>query len=517
MEFTMIRSRLYSWPHVSSDMLVRKEKCLDKFTKESQTIRPRFCSWPQVSCDLSRVRKEKYLDKSEEFLTDPWGWYRSSESLSSESQELNVAGVSMARQADDLEDSDGSCDSSWWKVLSDSDDSSEGNIENVNESDGFLTGSLRRHGSSESSWWKVLTDSDISSEGNVENVDEFTEDLQMIPSILRIKPHELSDMGVRVIKENNSVEDSSWGEESTDSEFRSNNKTEHLDKHLSKQKYPRASYSRRHVVHRLSIDQSAVETLRSHLCMYKPPEKCVDCTNILLFGMIGAGKSSTINTFLSALDPDRRTMNCAPTGQHPGSVTLKLTSYKSNSLKFWDTAGWNSSDDPVKIKEVFRMILEGRVPLGTNLKDFNPDANADVIPENVIHGVAFIVNTFTMDNIKLDLLKVFQDLQNIAKNIYNIVIGTNFERLRIPAKSYNHIYENNKLKRKFAKLSDYIGMKKRTMFVISNEWKGYKIEKTKCVLALYILKNMVRKIDPGQDSSLADAAIGKCNWAENQF
>ncbi|XP_038669074.1 uncharacterized protein LOC119974368 isoform X7 [Scyliorhinus canicula] len=471
MEFTMIRSRLYSWPHVSSDMLVRKEKCLDKFTKESQTIRPRFCSWPQVSCDLSRVRKEKYLDKSEEFLTDPWGWYRSSESLSSESQELNVAGVSMARQADDLEDflqisqtpllrkgripqllqelkceterkeqdtlcnADGSCDSSWWKVLSDSDDSSEGNIENVNESDGFLTGSLRRHGSSESSWWKVLTDSDISSEGNVENVDEFTEDLQMIPSILRIKPHELSDMGVRVIKENNSVEDSSWGEESTDSEFRSNNKTEHLDKHLSKQKYPRASYSRRHVVHRLSIDQSAVETLRSHLCMYKPPEKCVDCTNILLFGMIGAGKSSTINTFLSALDPDRRTMNCAPTGQHPGSVTLKLTSYKSNSLKFWDTAGWNSSDDPVKIKEVFRMILEGRVPLGTN----------------------------------------------------------------------------------FAKLSDYIGMKKRTMFVISNEWKGYKIEKTKCVLALYILKNMVRKIDPGQDSSLADAAIGKCNWAENQF
>ncbi|XP_072325081.1 interferon-induced protein 44-like [Scyliorhinus torazame] len=336
----------------------------------------------------------------------------------------------------------------------------------------------------------------------------------MIPSIwFTIKPHELSDMGVREIKENNLVEDSSWGEESTDSEFSSNNKAEHLDKHLSKQKYPHTSYSRHHVVHRLSIDQSALETLRSHLCMYKPPEKCVDCTNILLFGMVGAGKSSTINTFLSALDPDRRTMNCAPTGQHPDSLTVKLTSYKSNSLKFWDTAGWNSLDDPVKTKKVFRMILEGRVPLGTNLKNFNPDADDArnvVIQENVIHGVAFIFNTFTMDNIDLDLLKQFQDLQNIVaqKYIYKIVIGTNFDRLRIPAKSYNHIYENAKLKRKFAKLSDYIGMKKRTMFVISNEWKGYKIEKTKCVLALYILKNMVRNIDPGQDSSSGNA-IGR--------
>ncbi|XP_041032579.1 uncharacterized protein LOC121270969 isoform X2 [Carcharodon carcharias] len=583
-ELQTVRPRLYSWPRVWSDVLVSrvsKEKCLDKSTKEFQTVRPRFFSWPQVSSDML-VSKEKCLDKSEEFLTDPWGWHGSSESLSSELQEVNIPGVSLERQADDLEDFlqirqmpllqkghihqllqelngqteikaqdnlynanefptdssrlHGSSKSSWWKVLTDSDDSSEDNVEHVDEANEFPTDSSRLHGSSKSSWWKVLTDSDDSSEDNVEHVDEANEfptdssrlhgssksswwkvltdsddssednvehvdevDLQMIPSILHIKPHELSDMGVREIKNYHLDEDSSWGEESTDSEFGSDSKEEHLDKYFSKQKYPHTSYSRHHAVHRLTINQNALERLRSHLCIYNPPKNCVDCINILLFGMMGAGKSSTINTFLSALDPDGRTINCVPTGQHPDSLTLELKSYKSNSLKFWDTTGWNSFDDAVKAKEVLRMILEGRVPPGTNLKDFNPDsddAQNPVILKNVIHGVAFVFNTFTIDNVGLDLLKQLQDLHTFVaqKNIYKIVIGTNFDRLRIPKKSYDRIYANQKLKRKFAKLSDHTGMKKCTMFVVSNEWKGDKIEKTKCVLALYALKNMVKNI-----------------------
>ncbi|XP_078092331.1 uncharacterized protein LOC144508357 isoform X4 [Mustelus asterias] len=464
-------------------------------------------SWPQVSSDVL-VRKEKCLDKSEESLTDPWGWHGSSEYLLNEPQELNIAGVSLERQADDLEDflqigqipllQKGRISQLLQELSCGTERKAQSNLHTEEE---FLIDILETDSSFEllSNQSQSSNEADMSSERDTNNLDHFTEDLWTIPSRLHIKPHELSDMGVRVVKENQLDEDSSWGEESTDSEFSLDSKAEHLDKYFSKQKYPHTSYSRHYVVRHLTINQSALKTLRSHLCMDKPPEKCVGSVNILLFGMKGAGKSSTINTFLSALDPDRRTINCVPTGQHPDSLTQQLTSYKSNSLKFWDTAGWNSLDDPVKTKKVLRMILEGRVPLGANLKDFNPDsddAQNPVIPENVIHGVAFIFNTFTMDNVDVDLLKQFQDLQNVAqKSIYKIVIGTNFDRLRIPEKSYNYIYENKKLKRKFAKLSDYIGMKKHTMFVISNQWKGDKIEKTKCVLALYILKNMVRNIE----------------------
>ncbi|XP_020366765.2 uncharacterized protein LOC109911796 [Rhincodon typus] len=308
-------------------------------------------------------------------------------------------------------------------------------------------------------------------------------------------------MGVRVIQENCLSEDSSWGEDSTDSDVSSEGKVEHLDVHFSKQKYPHTSYPRYHVVRRLTVNNSALETLRSHLCTYNPPKKYGDCLNILLFGMVAAGKSATINTFLSALDPSGRTINCVPTGAHPDSFTTKLKSYKSNSLQFWDTVGWDSLKDVDKTKKLLTMILEGRVPPGTNLQDFNPHSDGaqnPVIPKNVIHGVAFTFNTFTMEDINLDLMKQFQDLQTIVsqKDIYNIVIGTNFDRLRIPEKSYNRIYENRKLKRKFAMLSDYTGMKKHTMFAVSNELKGDKIEKTKCILALYILKNIVKNIDP---------------------
>ncbi|XP_043539231.1 interferon-induced protein 44-like isoform X2 [Chiloscyllium plagiosum] len=354
--------------------------------------------------------------------------------------------------------------------------------------DESLTDPFRLDGDSQSNWWKVSTDSEDSSENNDASLDEYIEDLQMTYSILHIKPQDLTEMGVRVIPENIVSEDSSWGEDSTDSEVSLED--------FSKQKHPRY-----HVVRRLTSNHSVLEALRCHLSTYNPPTKCGHCINILLVGLVGAGKSATINTFLSALNPSRRTISCVPTGVHPDSITTKLKSYKSNSLQFWDTAGWDSLKDVDKRKELLTMILEGRVPPGTVLQDFNPHSDGaqnPVIPENVIHAVAFIFNIFTMEGINMDLMKQFQELQTIVsqKGIYNIVIGNNFDRLRIPQKSYNRIYENRKLKRKFAMLSDYTGMKKRTMFAISNEWKGDKIEKTKCILALYALKNIVKNIDP---------------------
>ncbi|XP_067883777.1 uncharacterized protein [Heterodontus francisci] len=214
--------------------------------------------------------------------------------------------------------------------------------------------------------------------------------------------------------------------------------------------------------------------------------------------MTGAGKSSTINTFFSALDPDGRTVSIVPTGTHPDSFTPELRYFKSNSLKFWDPSGWNSQKD--KANKVLRMILEGRVPPGTNLQYFNPDSAAaqySVIPENEIHGVAFIFNINTIDNIHGNEMKEFQELQTIVgqKYIYRIVIGTHFDHLGISESYSQYIYEYKRLQEKFKKLSANTMMEKHIMFTISNEWKGDKIEETKCVLALYALENMVRNID----------------------
>ncbi|XP_072106719.1 uncharacterized protein [Mobula birostris] len=121
--------------------------------------------------------------------------------------------------------------------------------------------------------------------------------------------------------------------------------------------------------HSPTMDKRNLETLRNNLCNYKPPEGCGNsCINILLVGLVGAGKSSTINTFLSALDPEGTTITCVPTGMNPRSLTKELRSYRAGGLKFWDSSGWNALANIDRTKRVLQMILEGRVPKGTNFQ-----------------------------------------------------------------------------------------------------------------------------------------------------
>ncbi|XP_072910259.1 interferon-induced protein 44-like isoform X2 [Hemitrygon akajei] len=209
--------------------------------------------------------------------------------------------------------------------------------------------------------------------------------------------------------------------------------------------------------HYPTMDRRNLSTLRNYLCNYKPPVGCGDCINILLFGMVGAGKSSIINTFLSALDPQGTIITCVPTGTDPWSLTKQLRS-------------------------------------------FNPDvdfANYPVIPENVIHGVAFVFDISTMDSISDDKMEEFQELQTIVvqKYVHRVVIGTKFELLGIPEKDNAWIYEYKPLQWKFELLAERTGIEKRSMFVVSNQWRGDQIEMIKCILALYVLDNMVRNID----------------------
>ncbi|XP_078389637.1 interferon-induced protein 44-like [Cetorhinus maximus] len=263
------------------------------------------------------------------------------------------------------------------------------------------------------------------------------------------------------------------------------------------------SYSAEDDVHRLTIDAKFLELLRSKLWDYSPPKGCGDYINILLFGLEGAGKSATINTILSALDPGSKTITSVPTGLNPNPLKPEFRSYTpyfAKSLKLWDTAGWNAINDAVKAKEILKMILEGRIPEKTNLHGLNPDledSNYQVIPENIIHGVAFIVDLDTIDNISGDLKKRFQDMQMIVvqKHIYRIVIGTKFDRLGIPEKYNNYIYQYKPLQEKFEKLSEDTGMEQRSLFAISNKWKGDTIDQTRCVLILHALETMVRNIN----------------------
>ncbi|XP_059828409.1 uncharacterized protein LOC132395542 isoform X2 [Hypanus sabinus] len=214
-----------------------------------------------------------------------------------------------------------------------------------------------------------------------------------------------------------------------------------------------SNFSKEDCFHFPTMDTRNLDTLRDYVRNYNPPEGDGGYINILLFGMVRAGKSSTINTFLSALDPKGATTTCVPTGDDPKSLTPELRSYRAQKLKFWDSAGWNVMETTDLKKRVLQMILEGRVPKGTDLHSFNPDSDISsypVIPENVIHGVAFIFDINTMDSISDDKMTEFQELQTMVaqKYVHRVVIGTKFELLGIPEKYNAWIYEYKPLQQK---------------------------------------------------------------------
>ncbi|GCC16634.1 hypothetical protein chiPu_0020355 [Chiloscyllium punctatum] len=133
------------------------------------------------------------------------------------------------------------------------------------------------------------------------------------------------------------------------------------------------------------------------------------------------------------------------------------------------------------------------------IKDLDPDLECKypVTEENKIHGVAFVFNLETVDNLSADVLNEFRKLQALVgqKYLYRIVIGTHFDQIGIPKSHEAYIYQYKRLQEKFSQLSEDIKMDKRVMFAISNDLKGGHIEITKAVLALYALENMVRNLD----------------------
>ncbi|XP_032870082.1 uncharacterized protein LOC116967573 [Amblyraja radiata] len=214
-----------------------------------------------------------------------------------------------------------------------------------------------------------------------------------------------------------------------------------------------SDFSKDDCVHKPPMDERNLKVLKDYLINYNLPDGHVGYINILLYGMAAAGKSSIINTFFSALDPDGTTVTLVPTGTNTKSLTSELRTYTLAKLKFWDTAGWNAMLKPcVKPKVLHHMILEGRIPIGTNLHDFKPTFPEEypVIPGNAIHGVAFIFDMTTMYSISDDIMLRFQELQTIAarKCVHRIVIGTKFEKFGIKEKNHACIYDYKLLQQK---------------------------------------------------------------------
>jgi len=126
------------------------------------------------------------------------------------------------------------------------------------------------------------------------------------------------------------------------------------------------------------------------------PEKGTIKWNVIIFGLMGWGKSSFLNTCLVATDSPQ-TIKTLPSDSAPAkdSVTKMYERYQLKGTNIWlyDTYGWEVNPKSNYSVEQFRSYLRGLAPLRTRRDAFveSDDANRDL----TIDAVIFVVDAET--------------------------------------------------------------------------------------------------------------------------
>jgi len=151
-----------------------------------------------------------------------------------------------------------------------------------------------------------------------------------------------------------------------------------------------------------------------------------DPINVFLFGQVGMGKSSFVNTVATVFnendDFNMYVQRITPAQKSTISLTQSLQSFTFGNLRLFDTWGWQSSEEDSNnsyTDEFFELILQGVVPENTELK-FARELLIDIgqiegqSSKNKIDVVIFFLTPMDVNQEYLKLVSRFQGL--CAKN-----------------------------------------------------------------------------------------------------
>ncbi|KAK9815950.1 hypothetical protein WJX72_012481 [[Myrmecia] bisecta] len=175
--------------------------------------------------------------------------------------------------------------------------------------------------------------------------------------------------------------------------------------------------------HSVAWDKEAYATLASFLATCKPPGSLPQA-NLLLFGGVGAGKSSIVSSVDSLFKG--RISRRAPHGQGTGSFTRILKKYtfqvdnldagtsKDVAWSLWDSAGWSDSD--YQTGEL-GFILDGNLPdrfdLASTISVQSPGFNSSPMLADKVHCVCFVVPCESATDEAY--IKRLQEMKNFAR------------------------------------------------------------------------------------------------------
>jgi len=163
-----------------------------------------------------------------------------------------------------------------------------------------------------------------------------------------------------------------------------------------------------------------------------------DQLKMFLFGQMGTGKSSFVNTVSTVfnLHPDFRNFVNIVTGAgtHLQSFTRTLRSFEMGGIKLFDGWGWEGNSDEENTfksypEDFFRNLLLGNVPEGIDLDNLGEFSIDDIVnnPSNKIDIVVLFLTHNLAENDKyVSAIKKFQGVAN-ALAIKTMVLLTQID------------------------------------------------------------------------------------------
>ncbi|XP_026150834.1 interferon-induced protein 44-like [Mastacembelus armatus] len=245
---------------------------------------------------------------------------------------------------------------------------------------------------------------------------------------------------------------------------------------------------------------------------YQPQTKAVSHVRVLLYGPVGAGKSSFISSVTSVLRG--RMANVALVGANNADQSI-TKHYKTHKIKkevrgnfypfvFNDIMGLEEKTGQGVSVEDIKLALKGHVKDGykfnpvSSLTPEDPGYNSSPSPDDRVHVLVWVCSANT-PNVTPAILQKMRDVREAASdmNIPQLVLVTKVdEACAETEKDLKNIYKSKHLKKKMSDISSALGVPLNCFFPVKNYSKEISLNDDVDSLILSALRVM---IDFGDD------------------
>ncbi|XP_022310669.2 interferon-induced protein 44-like isoform X1 [Crassostrea virginica] len=247
----------------------------------------------------------------------------------------------------------------------------------------------------------------------------------------------------------------------------------------------------------------------------KLPQKIdeqVQSVNITMFGGVGVGKSSFLNTVVTALinNPQRiyRDYKTAPSTTGISKTKafqldkLKVGDTRVVPIRFYDCPGINEDEYNTMNLDVLEAVIKGHVKEDST---FNPEEirkkrgqsyREHPTFKDVMHCIVFVIpattNLYDRDDEALNKIRNLQQRINGPRDVKQVAIVTNIDRIGVPNVDMESVFKYPNVKEFCEDVSKVLEIEIQSVYPIANYHEEQKPTAAKNALALMALWDMFK-------------------------